>query len=351
MANYIGVRCPVCNKRFVEGDDIVVCPVCGAPHHRACYQQLGHCALDELHIKGHVWEPDPPAQDSQDASGQSGAATCKCAVCGANNPADGLFCQVCGSPLKKASGGASGQPYAPDTHTSYPHGGFSVFYGTSDAQAPFAAAFGGVSPDEQIDGVSARDIALYVGPNSRYFLPRFKQLETHGGISVNLAAFFFTFLYCFYRKMYSVGLVLLGLFAVAQIPSLFIFPEYFQYVSANLNDIMIGITPAPFEPTQHLWAYAVIPFMRMFMIACGIVFSVLANRIYLRMVVKNVRALRQASTGSDGRIADDRQYAKLLAHRGSTSRAAVLVCVLGIAAAIFLVSNLMVAFLYANNLV
>ena len=31
MANYTGVKCPVCNKRFTEDDDIVVCPVCGAP--------------------------------------------------------------------------------------------------------------------------------------------------------------------------------------------------------------------------------------------------------------------------------------------------------------------------------
>ena len=31
LANYTGARCPVCNKRFTDNDDIVVCPVCGAP--------------------------------------------------------------------------------------------------------------------------------------------------------------------------------------------------------------------------------------------------------------------------------------------------------------------------------
>ena len=55
--NYKGVSCPVCKQEFKEGDDIVVCPVCGAPHHRACYHQLGHCALEqELHEQGRSWE-------------------------------------------------------------------------------------------------------------------------------------------------------------------------------------------------------------------------------------------------------------------------------------------------------
>ena len=33
--------CPVCQKRFVLGDDVVVCPECGAPHHRECFEQNG----------------------------------------------------------------------------------------------------------------------------------------------------------------------------------------------------------------------------------------------------------------------------------------------------------------------
>lgn len=28
--NYKGVSCPVCGQEFKEGDDIVVCPECGA---------------------------------------------------------------------------------------------------------------------------------------------------------------------------------------------------------------------------------------------------------------------------------------------------------------------------------
>jgi hypothetical protein len=49
IARFIGDSCPVCTKSFREGDDIVVCPDCGTPHHRACYSEIGRCARFQLH--------------------------------------------------------------------------------------------------------------------------------------------------------------------------------------------------------------------------------------------------------------------------------------------------------------
>ena len=43
MMDLSGIPCPVGGKPFTKDDDIVVCPVCGAPYHRACYQEAGHC--------------------------------------------------------------------------------------------------------------------------------------------------------------------------------------------------------------------------------------------------------------------------------------------------------------------
>ena len=44
-----GCSCARCKAYLFSEDDIVYCPVCGAPHHRECYNALGHCALEELH--------------------------------------------------------------------------------------------------------------------------------------------------------------------------------------------------------------------------------------------------------------------------------------------------------------
>ena len=41
--------CSLCHAYLFEDDDVVCCPVCGAPHHRDCYMNIGHCALEEFH--------------------------------------------------------------------------------------------------------------------------------------------------------------------------------------------------------------------------------------------------------------------------------------------------------------
>ena len=46
---FLNQNCPVCNEKFNEGDEIVVCPDCGTPHHRNCYNSLGECKNKTLH--------------------------------------------------------------------------------------------------------------------------------------------------------------------------------------------------------------------------------------------------------------------------------------------------------------
>ena len=55
--------CPICRARFTEKADVVVCPICGTPHHRVCYEIRGKCGLENLHESGFVWNgrlPDEP---------------------------------------------------------------------------------------------------------------------------------------------------------------------------------------------------------------------------------------------------------------------------------------------------
>ena len=43
------LSCVSCKAYLFEEDDVVHCPVCGAPHHRECYNKIGHCAVEDLH--------------------------------------------------------------------------------------------------------------------------------------------------------------------------------------------------------------------------------------------------------------------------------------------------------------
>ena len=43
MPKYYGCPCEGCGEPLTLKDDIVVCPDCGAPYHRTCYEKLGRC--------------------------------------------------------------------------------------------------------------------------------------------------------------------------------------------------------------------------------------------------------------------------------------------------------------------
>ena len=85
MFFYEGYICPVCKEPLRDGEDIVSCPQCGAPHHRACWQQTGHCFFDADHGTEHQWsrEAAERVQESAPVPPEN-----RCAQCGADNAPD-----------------------------------------------------------------------------------------------------------------------------------------------------------------------------------------------------------------------------------------------------------------------
>ena len=55
MGNFTGSQCIICQERFKPDDDIVVCPDCGTPYHRACWDSQGRCVNTALHAVGGSW--------------------------------------------------------------------------------------------------------------------------------------------------------------------------------------------------------------------------------------------------------------------------------------------------------
>ena len=49
MPKYYGCPCEGCGRPLALTDDIVVCPDCGAPYHRSCYEKMGLC----IHAPAH----------------------------------------------------------------------------------------------------------------------------------------------------------------------------------------------------------------------------------------------------------------------------------------------------------
>ena len=55
MSRFDNKICPICRKPLSEASDVVVCPVCGTPHHRACYLAQNRCGVEEYHSTGFEW--------------------------------------------------------------------------------------------------------------------------------------------------------------------------------------------------------------------------------------------------------------------------------------------------------
>ena len=214
-----GQDCPVCGAHLFDDDDVVFCPICGAPHHRDCFNSVGHCALEAYHGTPQQYKrPSERGQTGPDAEGgiprdRMGKT---CPRCGKSCTSNTLFCPYCGQNL---GGGPAdsrgGQPFSnegPEGHYGheggFPNGGPPPFGGYSPVM-PQADPYGGVQPEEKIDGVPAKDVAKFVGSNTQRYLPKFKSLTGKSKSSWNWAAFLFPSGWLFFRKCYKPGLLVL----------------------------------------------------------------------------------------------------------------------------------------------
>jgi len=184
--------CPGCSLLFGGTDDIVVCPECATPQHRACWLKNNRCVNAEKHAPGFVWTPlsAKPAGEAFDPAKDEGII---CAVCGANNPKDALVCTGCGNP-----------PQTPAPVPVLPQ---------SQGNEPFAALSArGIDTEEEIGGVKSGDLLLYIQAGARSYISRFRSMESRAKkISWNWAAFFFAPYWFFYRKLFKPGAIFLGL--------------------------------------------------------------------------------------------------------------------------------------------
>lgn len=188
--SFRGIQCPVCHHTFEDGDDVVVCPECGTPHHRDCWNASGHCANAEKHGTPfefpHAEEPEkePPKEPSRPSFGAY-RRPIRCPDCGAENEPMSDRCSVCGARLRRSTDNA--RPYDFDPRKL-----------NTDI----------VPPNVMVDGIPAEESAAFIGPNCTRYVFNFMQMERNDAkIGWNWCAALFGPLWCFYRKLYKVGLV------------------------------------------------------------------------------------------------------------------------------------------------
>ena len=245
MTRYTGNHCPVCEQAFTDEDDIVVCPDCGTPYHRACWQKVGACMHKSEHAAGFEWQPEfgPEAEKA--------AHEATCPNCGTHNQPGAARCSHCGCPLPR-SDADSADAAKPEEQVPIYARDPSAVNNRSAAPGPHIETYsadreGGIyrreiGPEDTIDGIKAKDWAAYVGCSPMYYLMQFFRMSiTNRKAAVCLSAFLFGPAYLFYRKMWKEGLLTAILTIVLSIPT-------FIEIISVFNPSLLGAMPLGWLP-------------------------------------------------------------------------------------------------------
>ena len=319
MSGYIGTRCIVCSEKFNSDDDVVVCPECGTPYHRECYQKEGKCVNDILHQKGGSWKP---SYDTGSDGSRNQAVVCR--FCGSTNPPLTLFCPRCGMPSENIQNESdkAEQRFAgmninenPNAYNQNANGGVQM--------NPFLINFSdplcGFNPEEEIEGVKMSELGDFVGTNTHYYLPIFKRMkETGRNISWNFCAMLFPELYFSYRKMPLWALLSFIVRTIAQIPQyLMLMSQMDGFGAVSDFASSLSVTGSAFQGVLMI-GYVI---YYSFMFTTGL----FGNRLYFNSALKKIKKAKSVQ-GGDPRMR--------IAGKGGTSGVwlAVFICLMALPA-------------------
>lgn len=318
MQSYFGSPCPYCGEKFAEGDDIVVCPECGTPHHRDCYKEHSACANEGKHGENYEWKsalsaaaPHKPHTESS-LSGEP----IVCAYCGCENTGDTRYCKNCGAPF--------GEEQPKPERRTIP---FEEFQ--RERFRIFSESIG-----DNLGGITAKEAAVFVRSNIEYFLPRFVAFTKGVKFDTNFSAFIFSYFYLFYRKMYGLGIAVFAATAILSIPALLLdfMTVQEQYVEMGMLSQVIWEVPHQ----ETLAIYSIIASLLIWIMRIALM--MFFNRIYFGKVISAVKGAREnLANESEKNISD------FFRKKGGTSMVVPIILVLLTFAASFVLAGFIVS--------
>lgn len=284
--------CAGCGQPMAEKDDVVVCPECGTPQHRACWESCGHCVNLALHAEGFEWSrsaspaaaaSETPGEEPVNQEEKTDAGEMTCPYCGEVNSADALHCKNCGTPFSAGAVPPYGRvnPYL-----------YNVNMGENDP----------------LGSTTAGKAAAYVGSSARRYLPKFKKMADKGGkgASWNWAAFLFSPFWFFFRKLNKAGIFLTAVLVTITLVSTPFYNAYFDEVAKvyapyeeeinsgtltqeQMNDIINKTVPVTNSYSTQLGIIAAVNIA--FHIVCGFI----ANKAYYKKMLEDLKLIKEAA--------------------------------------------------------
>lgn len=269
--------CFSCGRKFNENDDVVVCPECGTPYHRDCYNHEGKCVNAQLHESGGKWRRKPVSEQSA-AKDEAGRI---CPKCMHRNDENAEICRGCGCRLPDKDG---------SQHEDNNGIGLEAMFGNTDNA--FFKPYLGLDPDEDLGGATVRELSVFVDSNTLYYLPLFKKMKDFGSrVSLNVASFLFPYFYFANRKMWFWGIVTAVVSVLLELPSTLytlatteLELPYIQNVIAELTKMKDSLLLVSEGCAIAGWIFRIIVCM-------------FANRLYFRFAVRSINKIKESHGG------------------------------------------------------
>lgn len=180
-------KCVVCDKYFGEEDDVVVCPECGSPYHRECYNTAGHCINEARHKEGFSYEKHQNPEENSDKTKEN----------------------------KKEKNSIERKAFGSEAELNENEEINKKIEEEEEKRKALFEELTGENVIKEINGKSSIYYGAAVGKNQQYYLPRFVYLEKTGKKTMfNFTAFLFPLGWTLYRKIYKLVAAVLAFYLV-----------------------------------------------------------------------------------------------------------------------------------------
>ena len=334
---YTGNLCDGCNEPLLSEEDIVVCPECGTPQHRQCYDKNNQCVNAHLHSEDFAWQGTISEKTSAESSTlvneEKSTADIVCPNCKGTNPPGAEVCRHCGmkftlfgiNVVENLNTQQNQQYHSEPRQEDIPEykppftvgegEGFynvptaeknNVEYNSADTITPENPEFfnddsnifkGPYPDDDYTASVKTNTIGAFIRNNAQTYISKFKATDISGRNSFNWAAFVFAPYWFFYRKLYKPGIIMLTIQFCASLittPSLekaltlydklvSAYGEFSAMEPGNWSDEAINLILSELQTAMTpLWILVGITFV------LHLLSGFFANTLYKSYVIKNI---------------------------------------------------------------
>ena len=280
MSEQLKDKCPVCEGYLFSDDDIVYCPVCGAPHHRDCWETIGHCGMEEFHGTEKQYKKEEKSEEKK--------SLLLCSNCLHPIPEDAKFCPYCGNDNNKEQGEEN------ESFINIKFGGMPTIVRLNN--------YGGLKKDEEIEGIKVSDIARFISFGSSQLLPKFKKFSLDKKAkSWNWVGFVSPYCHAIFRKMDILAFMYFLLELAAYV---FLTPLYNLFLNLNMpvgSNVGNVITELFREPSKYFNPSIVITAIIGILILFGArIFAGFNNdRLYKNHVIQTITKIRGDMNSDD----------------------------------------------------